>query len=369
MKLSIQQGIFILIAFLLSGCGLFENEQSLSLDCVGKELSYELIHVGLNNGESSYISALNAETLEQSYKIMMERGAPFQIHYVENKFFYTVDTDANQGVFFKRLSTDGARLDSIFVPKGASLFQLYTDVYVTYAAYSNPFTLINNQVVYEEYNDYIIQPIHKVENQNYVIYGNSSEVFFGIVDTVGITEIFNLTDIVEEVIPDYSFVYGMYYLKNENRLLITVEDYNRPPTTIFFDINLHKGTYKANLTGQHANIVPSENKMFFFLTHASSLRLSSKPTRHLTVYSVSEKRMFNLIDFQKELGENVYIQDIASDGCSLYAGVFSRNLGSMILKYNIETEYIDKVKKIGNGGTTITAIILTSNPKLNGELK
>lgn len=51
MKLTTEQGIFLLIAVLLSGCGLFENEQA--IDTTGTVFgTWELEEIRYNNGET-----------------------------------------------------------------------------------------------------------------------------------------------------------------------------------------------------------------------------------------------------------------------------------------------------------------------------
>lgn len=351
-----------------------ENEQDSLIPCIDKDLTGALLHVGVSD-KISRIEAYNTENLKEEYEIRVPLGAPVDIFYHTNMFYYTVDINSNQSAIISRNLRNGVMHDSITVPE-SNLFKIGDDIYVSYLGTTPSYALINDEIIYDGF-EHSIQPIQQVGDEYYAIYGNFDDVFFGTVDTSGLTDIADLTPLIKEVVPYNSAAYGMYYLKEEHRLLLTIEDFARPPATVFFDIDLTTGEYKAMLTGQHANIIPfGEDERYFFMTHDVTFRLSSQSTRYLTMYDSKTKTMRDLVDFQKELGGEVFIQDIATDGCSLYAGIHLKESGRfsspLILKYDLEaqrTEQIKEIEKILGYAATISVVRLSSKPKPNGELK
>lgn len=357
--------LFILIQ--ISACHIFEPDKT-SINCIEKNFNQEVLHIGVIDGFNSRILALDPQDLSVIDSISVTQGAPFQIHYSNNVFYYTIDIDAEKSAFIKRDVSSSAILDSIDVPKGGVLFRSNDSTYISYAAYPNPYFLKNGEIVYTNDNN-VVHTIQKIDNSIYAIIRQQDKLLFGSFDDTTFIETTNLTDIIRQILPDYSYVYGMHYLNTQNRLLLSIEDNDRPPRTLFFNINLQNLSYNYSETSQHANFIPTISNEQIFLTHNTSLRLITEPAKHLLYYDVKRKSINRLINFKKILGEEVYIQDLASDGCSLFLGVNRVNAPNSVIKFDLRSNKIDQIKYLGNEATSITNVSISSNPKQKGELK
>lgn len=364
---------FSFVILVIGGCGLLGDKDQRILSCTDKDLSGEVLHVSVARGYDSYISALGAENLQERYRIEGLREAPFYVHYKDNSFNYTYSVTANEDVFVRRQITNGQLIDSLSIPKGARVF----DINGSFLVHSNPtntYVVDNGQLIPKGF-DYFIEPIQTIGNQNFALYGKEESLFFGTVDTSGVSQIYELADIIREVIPNFSIAYDMFYFEQEQRLLFTVEDFSNAPSTVLFDVNITNGEYKALPVGDHANIFQSSDEQFYFLSHQSTLRLNARPDQFLKVYDKRNLKLINLIDFKNEIGSEVYIQDIANDGCSIFLAVHSIEEGDLIprvLKYDIERQqivYIKEIETSAEQASSILSLTIESNPKLNRGLK
>lgn len=365
----------IVILFLI-GCGLLDGKQEININCEEHKIFNDILHISVSRGSNSYISALETDSLKEQYRIEKLREAPFYIDYENDSFYYTYSVSSQNEAFVKRTLKDGNLMDSLSLPKGSNLFKV-KDSYIIYGNASSSYIYHDGELIPKNF-EYFIQSIQNVEDKFYALYGNpGSLLLFGTIDTSGVFTTHDLTDIVNEIIPNFSNAYDMFYIELENRLLFTVEDYSNPPSTLFFDVNLSKNRYKSFKVGDHSNIYQSTDKRYYFFSHQLTLRLSSKLTQNLVMYDSNNQVLVNLIDLQNELGAEAYIQDMAVSGCYLYTSILLRNttnfsLTPKIFKYNLQSRKIEQIKEIEtsqDSQSLIYSTTISSNPKSNKGLK
>ena len=338
LKLSL---IFIFSSALWLNCSLFENEQASIFECTETDLSNAVLHAGVNKNpfSDSHIAAYNPETLELLYRTEIPLGAPLDIFYSQNNhFFYSIGVNSEASAIMHRSVQDGAFIDSIPAPE-SNYVRLNDSTFVT-QIFGFGFMVINGKVKREGFSDHIIQAVQEVNGEFYAIYGDIDNVYFGKVDTTGLTLKKDLTGLIQSTIRN-GVAYSLQYNPDKKQLLVMMENVPQSPNSVLFDIDLSTDEFTATAAGQNGRIIASNDPRYFLITHRSSFSLNQKAAKHLFAYDKLAKKLIRIINFDKEFGMQAYVQDISTNGCNIFAGLLlvdsELNQSAAIFNYDMKT--------------------------------
>jgi len=279
------------------------------------------LHAGVNKNpfSDSHIAAYNPETLELLYRTEIPLGAPLDIFYSQNNhFFYSIGVNSEASAIMHRSVQDGALIDSIPAPE-SNYVRLNDSTFVT-QIFGFGFMVINGKVKREGFSDHIIQAVQEVNGEFYAIYGDIDNVYFGKVDTTGLTLKKDLTGLIQSTIRN-GVAYSLQYNPDKKQLLVMMENVPQSPNSVLFDIDLSTDEFTATAAGQNGRIIASDDPRYFFLVHRLTVNLNHRPAEHIFVYDVDMKELVPIIDIRKEFGNRAYVQDITTNGCNMFASL------------------------------------------------
>ena len=345
---SLAKAILCIVILAGLGCNRFDNDKDTVVECSEASLDGGLLLVGLDDGSGfSTIDVLDAATLEEVYAVPTPDDAVFSIRFdpgIQRFYYtYTADRDGNKEAFIRRNLNDGSRVDSMGVPLGALMYQV-DDYYMAYGQQSFGFYVNAERELIPYSFPEILGPLHTVNDTTYTVFRRNGAYIFGTADSAGVTDIFDMTEIIRSALPSAGSLVDILVLEHGERVLFTIGDRARFPLVVLFDVDITTAINSVTFGLQSSKLHHYPEANLVFPSSRFTFSLNGQLITSLDAYDLDARSMVQVLDLENLLGGEAFIQSMSFWGCDLFLGLLVRDnefrLTSELVRYNFSQEKI-----------------------------